>query len=203
MFLIQDGREHFYQWDTARKLIVEDSSITEVHFCNKTEECSLVVKTYVEEGRTVADVHNILLQTDWRINVYAFDKNYTKHCAVFKVMARSKPDTYVYTETELLNYADLNEKITQMEQDIGQVVEDYLKENPIEMPDVDLSSYYTKAETDEAIAEAVGAIDIPELEVDLSDYYNKDDIDAALAEKANKKYMVMLNVSVIMTIGLL
>lgn len=65
---------------------------------------------------------------------------------------------------------------------------------------VDLSGYYTKEETDQAITEAVEAIDlsdyaskqyvdeavdnikIPEIpEVDLSDYYTKTEIDDLLA----------------------
>ena len=50
MFSIQDGREHFWQWDSNRKLIVEDSSISEVHFSNRTDDYSLVCETYVEDG---------------------------------------------------------------------------------------------------------------------------------------------------------
>ena len=48
MFKLQDGRDRFYQWDSDRKLIVEDASITEVHFSNRTDDYSLVCETYVE-----------------------------------------------------------------------------------------------------------------------------------------------------------
>ena len=37
MFKILDGREYFYQWDLNQKLIVEDDSINEVHFSNRTD----------------------------------------------------------------------------------------------------------------------------------------------------------------------
>lgn len=111
MFYIEDGREHFYQWDINRRLIIEDSTITEVHFCNKTEDCSLVVEVYEENGKHLANVPNILLQNAWNIRVYAFDAEYTKHCKVFKVTSRSKPADYVYTETELKRYEALNKKI--------------------------------------------------------------------------------------------
>lgn len=104
MFTILDGRTEFYQWDKNRKLIVEDSTIKEVHFCNKTDDCSLVCETYVEDGKTLVDVPNELLQSDWRINVYAYDGSATKHCAIFKVNGRTKPADYLYTETEILNY---------------------------------------------------------------------------------------------------
>lgn len=102
MFSIYDGRASFYQWDLDRKLIVNDNSISEVHFCNKTDDCSLVCFTYEENGLTVVNVPNILLQTDWRINVYGVDRNYTKHSACFNVLKRSKPADYIYTDTEVI-----------------------------------------------------------------------------------------------------
>lgn len=104
MFKLQDGRDRFYQWDSDRKLIVEDASITEVHFSNRTDDYSLVCETYVEDGITLVNVPNILLQTDWRIHVYAVDGNYTKHEKCYEIIARTKPSDYVYTETEIINW---------------------------------------------------------------------------------------------------
>lgn len=107
MFKILDGREQFYQWDLNRKLLVQDASITEVHFCNRTEECSLVVE--VVDG--VANVPNILLQDNFRIKVYGYDGEATKHSATFGVIARSKPADYVYTETEVKRWEDLEGRV--------------------------------------------------------------------------------------------
>lgn len=107
MFKIYDGREHFWQWDLNQKLIVEDPEITEVHFCNRTDDCSLVVE--VIDG--LANVPNILLQEDWKIKVYAYSVDHTKHEACFKVATRSKPADYVYTETEVKDYNSLLDKI--------------------------------------------------------------------------------------------
>lgn len=113
MFTIYDGRDSFYQWDLDRKLIVNDSTIKQVHFCNKTDDCSLVVDTYTEEGLTLANVPNILLQTDWKIRVYGYTGNYTKHEACFKVNARTKPTDYVYTETEVINWEKMQDNIAE------------------------------------------------------------------------------------------
>jgi hypothetical protein len=146
LFKIEDGREQFYQWDIDRRLIISDAAISQVHFCNRTDECSLVCETYVENGKTLVNVPNILLQTDWRINVYAYDKNYTKHSAVFNVVKRSKPESYVYTETEILNYNTLLEMINNIEGGGGSA-------------DVDLSDYYTKEETDDLIGKSIYHID--------------------------------------------
>ena len=102
MFKIYDGRTDFYQWDLDRKLIVSDPTINEVHFCNKTGDCSLVVEVYEEDGLRLANVPNILLQTDWPIRVYGFCGDcYTKISATFKIIARTRPADYIYTETDV------------------------------------------------------------------------------------------------------
>ena len=115
MFKIYDGREHFYQWDLERKLIVEDPTITEVHFCNRTSNCSLVCETYVEDGITLANVPNILLQTDWKMRVYAYDGNYTKHDKCYEIKSRTKPDDYVYTETEVKRWETLEKEVAKID----------------------------------------------------------------------------------------
>lgn len=141
MFRIYDGREEFYQWDLDRKLIVEDASVNQVHYCNRTSDCSLVCEVRTEGNLRVVDVPNIILQTDWKVHAYAYDVNYTKHEELFNIVKRTKPEDYVYTETEVLNYNTLLERIDEIDENIGQEVENYLKENPIE---VDLSGYATK-----------------------------------------------------------
>lgn len=107
MFKIEDGREHFYQWDLNRKLIVQDASIKEVHFCNRTDTCSYVVE--VIEG--LANVPNILLQDNFKIKVYGYDGEATMHSATFVVNTRSKPENYVYTETEIKRWEALEERV--------------------------------------------------------------------------------------------
>ena len=115
MFKIYDGRDKFYQWDLDRKLIVAAAAIKEVHFCNRTDNCSLVCETYVEDGLTLVNVPNVLLQTDWKIHVYAYDGLYTKYDDCFEVVSRTKPADYIYTETEVKRYEDLEERVAMLE----------------------------------------------------------------------------------------
>lgn len=131
MFKIYDGRTHFWQWDLDCKLIVEDASIKQVHFCNRSSECSLVCLVYEENGQFLVNVPNILLQSDRDIHAYAYD-GVTKYETCLKVYARCKPANYVYTETEVLNYNTLLQKINQVDENIGVAVEDYLTEHPVE-----------------------------------------------------------------------
>ena len=115
MFKIYDGREHFWQWDLNQKLIVEDPTVNEVHFCNRADRDSLPIEVYEENGLRLANVPNILLQEDLKIKVYAYSVDHTKHEAWFYVTTKSKPADYVYTETEVKRWEDL-------EQDIAEVV---------------------------------------------------------------------------------
>ena len=194
MFKIFDGRSQFYQWDLDRKLIVEDASITEVHFCNKTDDCSLVVEVYEMDGLRIADVPNILLQQDWRINVYAYDSNYTKHCETYDVVRRTKPADYVYTETEIKNYDDLVERIDQIEQNgvsdetVAAAVEKYLEENDIQ---VDLTGYATEAYVDEKIT----AIELTPGPAGKDGKDGKDGEDYVLTDADKKEIAGMVEVS--------
>lgn len=112
MFQLLDGRTELWQWDSDRKVVISDATVSEVHFCNKTDECSLVVEVYEEEGQRLANIPNILLQTDWPIHVYAYcGDGYTRTGITFKVNRRSRPASYVYTETEIKRWEKLEEEI--------------------------------------------------------------------------------------------
>jgi hypothetical protein len=107
MFTLQDGREHLYQWDLDRYLIVEDNTIDEVHFCNRTSDCSLVVE--VKDG--LAAIPNIILQDARPIRAYAYvDDKYTLVEQQFTVKSRTRPADYIYTETEVKRWEDISAK---------------------------------------------------------------------------------------------
>ena len=137
MFKIENGRLSFYQWDNNQRLIIEDPTITEVHFCNRTSDCSLVTEVYEENGKRFANVPNILLQEDWTIRVYAYCADYTLIEEKFIVFTRSKPADYIYTETEIKTFGALERRMDELEatvsvEGIAQAVEDYLIANPVE-----------------------------------------------------------------------
>ena len=137
MFRIADGREHFYQWDLDRQVVVDDPSIVEVHFCNRTEDVSLVVE--VVDG--LANVPNILLQSSFDMRVFGYDGKATRHDAVFKVKAKTKPSDYVYTETEIKSYEYLENKIREIEEQgwsneiVEKSVTEYMYQHPLSIYD--------------------------------------------------------------------
>jgi hypothetical protein len=127
MFKIADGREYFYQWDLDRQVIVDDPSIVEVHFCNRTDDCSLVTK--VVDGR--ANVPNILLQTSFDIRVFGYDGKATLHDKKFKVNARTRPADYVYTETEVLSIKQLEEELrNDIDERLENIVDEVIENIP-------------------------------------------------------------------------
>jgi hypothetical protein len=137
MFKLADGREHLYQWDIDRQVIIDDPSIVEVHFCNRTDDCSLV--TEVVDGR--ANVPNILLQSSFDIRVFAYDGKATMHDKKFNVIARTKPADYTYTETEIKSYAYLEKKLNEIEEQgwsdeiVERSINEYMYQNPLSMYD--------------------------------------------------------------------
>ena len=116
MFELENGRKHFYQWDTGQRLIIDDATVVEAHFCNRTDDCSLTCEVYTDGGKRVVDVPNILLQDNWDIRVYAYCGNYTKVEERYEVVRRSKPADYVYTETETKTYNTLENRIEALEE---------------------------------------------------------------------------------------
>ena len=79
-----------------RQVIVDDPTITEVHFSNGLEDYSLGVK--VADGK--ANIPNILLQNSFDIKVFAYDGESTRYDAVFEVKAKARPSDYVYSEEQ-------------------------------------------------------------------------------------------------------
>lgn len=118
LFRIADGRAWFYQWDLDQQILVNDPDIQEVHFCNGTTDCSLVVE--VKEG--AANVPNILLQQARNIKIYAMQAGHTCGERILIVRPRTKPADYVYTETEVKRYEDLEKQIAELRRSIPSVL---------------------------------------------------------------------------------
>ena len=130
------GKESFYQWDTNQYLETEDlEENQEVHFCRKHDTVALVCRVRQENGKRIVDVPNELLQTSELIMVYVYARdewgNRTCHAQSFAVLPRAKPADYVYTQTEVLSYQQLDARMKALEgEGISKAVTDYLQKNP-------------------------------------------------------------------------
>lgn len=112
------GGRQLYQWDTDRSIEVrlcDGETVNEVHYAHAEDDIAPVVKVQDYDGRMFADIPNILLQRFGTLKVWAVvhteDGRQTLRNAYLSVRARAKPDDYVYTETEVMDYRRLEEKI--------------------------------------------------------------------------------------------
>ena len=159
MLTLNDGRSELWQWDTGRTLAV-DVDCSQVHFSNKVFGRSIDVD--VVDG--VAGIPDILLQSDKDLNVWAFVgtayNGYTKISKTFKVNRRNKPADYVFTPTEQTTLSKLVDRLDKIEESqspeaIKNVIDDYLEQNPVEIP---VQSVNGQTGAVELTAEDVGAI---------------------------------------------
>lgn len=110
MFAIANDRKSLWQWDLNQQLTVA-GDCTEVHYLDRGAPFTLTVA--VKDGK--ADIPNILLQKAGRLVVYAYiideQDHHTKVCETFGIASRPKPAEYVYTETEVKTWSDLQSQI--------------------------------------------------------------------------------------------
>ena len=107
--IVPDKEGRLTQWDLNRKVIVTGyEGVAEVHFASPGDDHGAYVVKLVD-GQ--AGIPNILLTMAGTINVYVYPADRTVFATALWVMAREKPDDYVYTETEVLSYKTLDEKI--------------------------------------------------------------------------------------------
>ena len=107
--IVPDKEGRLTQWDLNRKVIVTGyEGVAEVHFASPGDDHGAYVVKLVD-GQ--AEIPNILLTMAGTINVYVYPADRTVFATALWVMAREKPDDYVYTETEVLDWRTLDEKI--------------------------------------------------------------------------------------------
>ena len=109
---IADGRGALWQWDTGRRVRVDDSSVKQVHYQNKCFGRSVDVDVDTDGTAIIPDE---LLQ-DWHpLTAYAYVTDdaggYTKVQQDFAVYKRAKPADYVYTPTEHAGFDRLRSEI--------------------------------------------------------------------------------------------
>lgn len=152
--------DSLYQWDTGRKVRIRprrNLTISEVHFCHAGSSNALVVVPYAENDVMLADIPNILLQTAVNITAYAVIISESGERTIcdrtFHVRARSKPEDYAYTETEVLTWQALDERIKSIEEN-GGAVKTVNGVAPDESGNVEINASPDEAEQLEMLIEA-------------------------------------------------
>ena len=179
---INGPKSCFWQWDVDQQLIVEDAVCGEVHFCNGTTDTAPVCEIYERDGLRLVDVPNIFLQTANPLTAYLCAGG-TLHQQTFPVVARNKPDGYVYTETEVKTWAALDGRIKQLEEAgevdpaaVAAAVEAYMAEHPVEETDPTVPAWAKAKDKPSYTAAEVGALpddtEIPVVPTKVSAFEN-------------------------------
>lgn len=109
---IADGRGALWQWDTGRRVRVDDSSVKQVHYQNRVLGGSVDVDVGTDGTAIIPDE---LLQ-DWHtLTAYAYVTDdtgaYTMAQQDFAVHRRAKPAKYVYTPTDQMTLQTIQRQI--------------------------------------------------------------------------------------------
>ncbi len=97
---LDDGRTELWQWDTGRKIVVDDDSVSEVHF-SKYSSNRAIAREVVNRK---AEIPDFLLQDTHTVTVYAYsgsiESGYTKAEKTFSISKKPKPSDYVATAAD-------------------------------------------------------------------------------------------------------
>lgn len=108
---LADGRGELYQWDTGRKVVIDDESIKRVHYQNRFYGRTIDVD--VSGGFAI--IPDQLLQSFAPLVVFAWagsdEDGYTKIEKTFEVNRRNKPSDYVFTPVDQKTLDDLQKQI--------------------------------------------------------------------------------------------
>ena len=108
---LDDGRTELWQWDTGRKIVVDDKSVSEVHY-SKYSSTQAITREVID-GK--AEIPNFLLQDTHEVTVYAYsgstENGYTVAEKTFNVVKKPKPANYVETEEDKAILAKLKSAI--------------------------------------------------------------------------------------------
>lgn len=108
---LDDGRTELWQWDTGRKIVVDDKSVSEVHFSKYSSNQAITRE--VVNGK--AEIPNFLLQDTHAVTVYAYagsvENGYTMAEKTFNVVKKPKPANYVETKEDKAILSKLKEEI--------------------------------------------------------------------------------------------
>lgn len=145
--------DYIYQWDINRKVIIKGIDFDEnmmIHICHVDSVEALKIEPTLSGNDIIVSIPNILLQRAAPVVLYFVRdsgnaSSYTTQSLRITVAPRAKPSDYVYTETEVLTWKSLDERLNKVErnmsgideEDVANAVEDYLTKHPVTVTETD------------------------------------------------------------------
>ncbi|MBQ4088726.1 MAG: hypothetical protein IJC56_02430 [Clostridia bacterium] len=151
IFKVRGGK--LYQWDTGRILSVSPGRgeiINEVHFATD-DETALVLEIKTDSEGMYVNIPNSLMQLNGYLHIWGVlhlpDGRQTIVHSHQRIRQRARPDDYVYTETDIMDYRILEAGLTQLEARVDDIEKSVA------------GDFYTKAEIDAIMGSYIADID--------------------------------------------
>lgn len=176
--LLDENKKPFVPYMTTDTVFYGDTDKT---VSETLDEAVAEVSALASTVNELSEEVNAKIET-----VFTYKGNVANYNALQQIVNPNVGDVYNTTDTDK-NYAWSGTKWDDLggivdlsnyytKNETKQAINDALKNVEV---NVDLSDYYNKAQTDKAISDALEDV---EVEVDLSDYYNKTEVDTAISE---------------------
>lgn len=112
---LDNGLDFLYQWDVNRYVILNDIEAgTALHFTNSDLDNAFVMASEEKDEKVVCDIPNQILTYNKDVLIFVYDGDKTIFSRKIHLIARAKPDDYIYEETELLNISKLSKEIQEL-----------------------------------------------------------------------------------------
>lgn len=131
---LENGQLYCWQWETNQRLVIDTLEGYEIEELSckmgipKDKIGIIEVEIYKENEMIFSNIPDTLLQHEGLIEVWIqtnleFSPATLAHWR-FRVKKREKPEDYVYTETDVLTWQELDKRITVLEESSGALPED-------------------------------------------------------------------------------
>lgn len=118
IFEVRGGK--LYQWDTNRRLGIfpsQGESLNEVHFASDNDT-ALVLEVKTDSVGMYVEIPNVLMQENNYLHVWGVlhhpNGRQTVASCHLRIHKRARPDDYVYTETDIMDYRILENGLSEL-----------------------------------------------------------------------------------------
>lgn len=197
---LENGQLYCWQWETDQRLVIDTLEGYEIENLSckmgilKDKIGIIEVEIYKEKEMIFSNIPDILLQHEGLIEVWIQTNlefsSITLAYWRFRVKKRERPEDYIYTETDVLTWQELDKRITVLEENFSTLPEDI----QVEL-DTDLAEAGKAADakaTGDAIKNLSNSLSAVATSGDYNDLANKPEIpsveDLATTEYVDEKF---------------